>query len=197
LTLSGCKTAPKRHIAVSPGVSVSQTGQVELSGDAQAPAKVATKKTDSKIGLPEGSKLEFNEKLGVFSITLSKASEIALNRSETDIQGAVSYTPDKGPTVGEEAEARATFWTTLGLRAGSVLGAAIAIFGLVRGWNFVMYGGAAVSLACLFGIFQQRHPVLMLVIGLGIATAIAGPVIYHTRIKKLEPQPPDDGTNNR
>jgi hypothetical protein len=189
LLLSGCSMMPnRRHIAVSPAVSVSSAGVVEMTGDAQSPTKVDTKKTDSKLPLPEGSRLEFNERLGVFSITLSKPSELSLNRSETAIQGPVAFTPDRGPTVGEEGQARADFWTVLGLRVGMAGGAALAIFGLVRRWDFVMYGGAAISGACLFGLFVQQHPILLLIIGLGATLAFVGPLIWHTKLKKL-PQP--------
>jgi hypothetical protein len=192
LFLTGCNMLPMRHIAVSPAVTVSEAGKVEVSGDAAVPSKVDTKKTDSKLPLPEGSRLEFNEKLGVFSITLSKASEIALNRTETAVQGPVAFTPDKAPTVAEEKSAQADFWTALGLRAGMFLGAALAIFGLVRGWDMVMYGGGAIAGACLFGLFVQKHPTLLLVIGLGAALVFVGPLIWHTKLKKLAPatEPP-------
>jgi hypothetical protein len=185
LILAACNTAPVRHIAESPAVTVSEAGKVEVTGDAQAPSKVDTKKTDSKLPLPEGSRLEFNEKLGIFSITLSKASEIALNRTETAVQGPVSFTPDKGPTVGEEAQAKADYWTTLGLRAGVVFGIAAALFGLVRHWDLVMYGGGTIAVGCLFGLFIQKHPVLLIIIGIGAALAGVGPILWHGKIKKL------------
>jgi hypothetical protein len=189
LMLGGCKTGPVRHIAVSPTVEVSESGKIDLQGDAQSPAKVDTKKTDSTLKLPEGSKIEFNEKLGVFSITLSKDSQIALNRTETAVQGPVAFVPDKGPTVAEESEAKADFWTTLGLRAGVVTGIALAIFGLVRHWDLVMYGGGAISAGCLFGLFVQKHPILLIVIGIGAALAGVGPILWHAKIKRLANNP--------
>lgn len=187
--LLGCKNTPVRHIAVSPAVSVSQAGAVEIKGDAQVAPKVDTKRTDSKMALPEGTKLEFNEKLGVFTVTLAKASELAVNRQETAIAGPVAFTPDKGPTVAEESAAKSDFWTILGLRAGIALGAAACIFGLVRGWDLVMYGGAAVAGASLFGLFVQKHPTLLLIIGLGVALVVVGPLIWHTKLKKITPPP--------
>lgn len=187
--LVGCGTT-KRHIATSPSVSVAKDGVVEIKGDAQVAPKVDTKRTDSKMALPEGTKLEFNEKLGVFTITLSKPSELAVNRQETAIAGPVAFTPDKAPTVAEEAEAKSDFWTMLGLRAGIAIGAAACIFGLVRGWDMVMYGGAAVAGASLFGLFVHKHPTLLLIIGLGVALVVVGPLIWHTKLKKLTPPPP-------
>lgn len=181
---------PVRHIAQSPEVSVGGQVPVEIKGDSKTAPNVTNSQTGSKMVIPEGSKFVFDEKLNTLTLVMSKASEIAVNRSETAIKGPVAFTPDKGPTVGEEKSAQADFWTVLGLRAGIAIGIAMAIFGLVRHWDLVMYGGAAVAGACLFGIFVQQHPLLLLVIGLGIAAAIVGPTIYHTKIKKLE-QPPD------
>lgn len=184
--LSGCSMIPKRHIAVSPTVTVSELGRVEVKGDAQTPPKVDTKKTDGRMVIPEGSKFEFNEKLGVMTLVMAKASEMALNRTETAIQGPVAFKPDAPPTPSQVAEGQMTIWYRLGL----TVGIAAALFGLVRGWNYVMYGGAAVSAACLFGLFVQNNPILLLVIGLGIAAAIFGPIIWHTKLKKLEPPSP-------
>ncbi len=186
MVVFGCATAPVRKLAVSPTVSVSPVGAIELSGDSPAPAKVDTKNTASRLDIPEGSRIEFNEKLGVLSIALSKATSVAVNRTESTVQGPVAFQPDRGPTVGEEAQAKADFWTMLGLRVGTALGIAVAIFGLVRGWDFVMYGGGAVAGACMFGLFIQKHPLLLMLIGLGVAAAVVGPIIYHTKVKKLE-----------
>lgn len=177
---------PVRHVAESPAISV-QEGNVEISGDSKTPPKVDTKQTGSKFVLPQGSRLEFNEKLGIFSVVLSKASEMAVSRTETAVQGPVAFTPDKGATVQDEAEAKSDFWTSLGLRAGVVLGIAAALFGLTRHWDLVMYGGGAVAGACLFGLFVQKHPVLLIVIGLGVATAVVGPILWHTKLKHIQP----------
>lgn len=195
--VSGCSSfKPTRHIAESPAISVSETGQVKVSGDAQTPSKVDTKKTDGRLAIPEGSRFEFNEKLGVMTLVMAKASEIAVNRTETAVQGPVAFTPDRGPTVGEEAQARAGYWTHLGLMAGMVAGAAAAIFGLVRGWNYVMYGGSAVSAACMFGLFVQKHPALLIIIGLGAALAFVGPIIWHTKLKHLSNDAPQTPAPN-
>jgi hypothetical protein len=184
LLLGGCKLAPIRHIAQSPTVSVAPSGAVELSGDAQVAPKVDTKKSGGKLSIPEGSRFDFNEKTGVMSLVLSKATEMVVDRQETTVDGPVAFAPDKGPTIGEEKSAQADFWTMLGLRAGSAIGVALAIFGLVRGWDFVMYGGGALAGACLFGLFVQKHPILLIFIGLGVSAAVVGPWIYHTKIKK-------------
>ena len=189
LLLSGCqagwwKKAPVRHIAQSP-VVIADKGKVEITGDSQVSPKVNTKQSEASLVLPEGSTFDFNEKLGTVKLTLTKASNLLVNRTETAIDGPRSFTPDKAPTIQEEKQAESDYWVNLGLKAGLVLGAAIAIFGLVRGWDFVMYGGAALSAACGFGIFVERHPVLLFIVGIGATLAIVGPSIWHAKLKTI------------
>lgn len=188
LSLSGCqpiggKKAPVRHVAQSPSV-IADKGKVEITGDSQVAPKVNTKQSEAALVLPEGSTFDFNEKLGTIRLTLSKASNLLVNRTETAIDGPRSFTPDKAPTIQEEKQAESDYWVNLGLKAGLVFGAAIAIFGLVRGWDFVMYGGAALAAACGFGIFVERHPFLLLIVGIGATLAIVGPSLWHTKLKK-------------
>lgn len=188
--LTGCqlfqKAAPVRHIAETPKVEV-RGGDVQVSGDAQVPAKVDTKKTDTVLPIPEGSTFVFNEKLGTLTMTLAKATQMTLNRTETAIEGPKSFTPDKGATIGEEKSAQADYWTLLGLRAGVALGMAVAIFGLVRHWDLLMYGGGAVAAACLFGLFVEKHPLILIFIGLGVGACVIGPTIWHLKLKNIQP----------
>ncbi len=186
LLLSGCKSAPVRHIAQSPLVGITGDGSITMSGDTPAPAKVDTTSTGSVMPIPEGSTFVFNEKLGTMSLTVSKATQIALNRKETVVQGAAAFTPDKAPTVKEEKDAQSDYWVKLGLYACVLVGGCSAIFGLVRGWNLVMIGGIAVLGSGLFGLFIQRHPLLLLAIGLGVALKFVGPILWHTKLKQLE-----------
>ncbi len=188
--LSGCKFIPVRHIAQSPAVSVTPSGGVLLSGDSPSPAKVNSSKSDSVMPIPEGSTFAFNEKLGTMVLTVSKATSLALNRTETRVEGPVAFTPDKAPTIAEEKNAQANFWVKLGLQACVLIGGAAAIFGLVKDWNLVMYGGIAVCVSGLFGLFVQAHPILLLFIGLGVALKFVGPIIWHTKLK------PDESTPN-
>lgn len=181
--LTGCNKKPVRHVAESPSLVVTPTGGVSISGDSQVAPKVDTAKTDSVLPIPEGSTFVFNEKLATVTLTVSKATSLALNRTETKVEGPKSFTPDKAPTIAEEKAAESDFWTMLGLRAGIAIGAALGIFGLVRSWDMVMYGGIAISGACLFGLFVQKHPVLLAVIGLGVAACVIGPIIWHTKLK--------------
>ena len=196
LSLAGCqsgwwKKEPVRHIAESPSVVVSDKGAVEIKGDSQVQPKVETKQSEATLILPGGSTFDFNERLGTVRLTLSKASQMALNRTETAIDGPRSFVPDKAPTISEEKQAQSDYWVNLGMKAGLVLGAAIAIFGLVRGWDFVMYGGAALAAACGFGIFVEKHPTLLFIIGIGSALAVVGPIVWHTKLKpKQDTTPP-------
>lgn len=186
----GCRLIPMRHVAQTPSVSIVENDKgktVKVDGDAKVPSKVDTKAAESRIPIPEGTKVEFNESLGTLTFVLSKPSVFTSERKETDITGPVSHEPDKAPTIKEEMDAKSDFWISLGLRVGVAVGMAAAIFGLVRDWNMVMYGGASVAGACLFGLFVVKHPILLLIIGLGIAIAIAGPTIWHTKLKAKQP----------
>lgn len=168
---------------------------MKIEGDAKTAPKVDTKSSEAIIKLPEGSTFDFNEKMGTIRLTLSKATQMAVNRTETKVDGPIAFEPDKGPTVGEEKKAEADFWTSIGLKAGLALGIAVALFGLVRGWDFVMYGGGALAGACAFGIFVEKHPLLLTFIGIGIALMVAGPVLWHTKIK---PKPePNNAANDK
>jgi hypothetical protein len=184
-TLVGCQNKPVRHIAEPPVLEVKPKGEVIMKGDSQVQPKVDIKSSEATITLPEGSTFDFNEKLGVIRLTLSKASQMALNRTETAIEGPKSFTPDKAPTIQEEKRAESDFWTDIGMKIGMVLGGSIALFGLVRGWDMVMLGGAAITGATMAGIFLSRNPWLFLLIGGGLALSVAGPYLWHTKLKTL------------
>lgn len=171
---------------------VGASGEISIRGDTPTPPKVTTDKVNSTIPIPEGSTIVFNERLGEMAIKVSKPTQIALNRTETHVEGPVSFTPDKAPTIKEEKDAQSDYWVKLGLYACVLIGGSAAIFGLVRQWNMVMYGGIAVLGSGLFGLFVQRHPILLLVIGLGVALKVAGPAIWHLQVKHLKPK--NDGS---
>lgn len=184
--LPACAFVQKPRPVVTPTVRVTQQGEATVTGDAKVPAIVDTKKTDSTLTIPEGSRIEFNEKLGLLSLTMSKASSLVLQRQETNVTGPVAFTPDKAPTVQEISDAKQSFWVGLGLKAGLAFGSAAAVFGLVRDWNLVMYGGAAIAAACAFGLFVEKHPILLMAIGLGVAAVVIAPILWYSKIKPLE-----------
>lgn len=183
--LSGCFGTPKRPSIVTPTITTTPT-TVELKGDAQIPAKVDTKKTESTLTIPEGSRFEFNDKLNTLSLTLARATTMTTQRHEQAITGPVAFMPDKAPTVQEISDAKQSFWVGLGLKAGLAFGSAAAVFGLVRDWNLVMYGGAAIAAACAFGLFVEKHPILLMAIGLGVAAVVIAPILWYSKIKPLE-----------
>ncbi len=180
--LTGCSFLPKRKLVETPTLT---TPNVQLRGDAKVPAKVDTKQTNTSIPLPEGSRFVFDQTLNTMTLTLSKASSLSVQQTATAVQGPTAFEPEKGPTVSELAKAKGDFWTSLGLKIGLALGVAGALFGLVRSWDLVMWGGTAVAGACAFGIFIEQHPLLLLFIGLGIAAALIGPLLWHVKLKHL------------
>lgn len=186
ILLAGCKSAPQRHVAETPSVVVGQAGDVAMKGDTPNPAKVNTSTSESVMPIPEGSTFVFNEKAGTLALTLSKATQIAVNRKETMVEGAVAFTPDKAPTLKEEKDAQSDYWVKLGLYAAVFVGGGAAIFGLVRGWNLVMLGGGSTLGAGLFGLFIERHPLILVVIGVGVALKFAGPYLWHFHLKPKE-----------
>ena len=185
--LTGCvfSQKPVRHVAESPSLVVAPGGQVEMKGDTPVQPKVNTATGQSRITIPEGSRIEFNEKLGTMTFWMPKAAEFVSNSTQTAIEGPSSFTPDKAPSVKEEMDAKSDFWTVLGLRSAVALGVFAIIFGMVKDWNLVMYGGIGLAGAGLFGLFVQRHPILLAIMGIGVAAAVIGPTLWHTKIKKL------------
>ena len=195
LLLSGCGIVKMPKQAETPSVVISEAGGVRLDGDAKQPAKVDTKNSDASFTIPEGSRFEFNEKLGTMTLVLSKATQMTVNRKETHVEGPKSFDPPKQPTIQDQAEAKADFWTVLGLRTCLAIGMGAALFGLVKDWNLVMYGGIALSGAGLFGLFVQRHPLLLALVGLGIALMVVGPTLWHTILKKVPNKEPNAKRN--
>lgn len=158
-----------------------KSNQIELSsaGDVKEAAQGSQKKSETTVPVPANSTIE-SKPDGSVKITVSKPTELRSTTSDTSISTAV---PPPPPSPEDEANAKATFWTTLGLRAAVALGSVGLIFGLVKDWDLVAIGGGSVAGAGLFGLFVQRHPVLFIFIGLGVTCAIVGPWLWHTKLK--------------
>ena len=117
----------------------------------------------------------------------------AVLAAETKVEQATApaaFTPPAAPTVKEEAEAKADYWTIIGYRVGVFVGIAAAIFGVTRNWPMVMWGGISVAGACLAGLFIKSHPVLLVFIGAGVLLKVVGPLLWHTKLKHLQPSEP-------
>jgi hypothetical protein len=55
---------------------------------------------------------------------------------------------------------------------------------LVRGWDFIAYGGGAIAAGCFTGMALASVPAwLWAVFGVGATACIIGPVIWHTKLK--------------
>lgn len=185
--LLGCSFTPKRsQPVVPPAVTVTPDGGVTTTGDAKVPANVTTNRTISTLPLPKDSSFVLNDKLGTMTLTLPAVSAITTTTNTTSVVGPTAFTPDALPTAKDLADAKQHFWVQLGLKLGLAAGTAASLFGLVRQWTLLMLGGGVVAAACGFGLFIEQHPILLLVIGLGVAAAIVGPIIYHFTIKKYE-----------
>lgn len=189
LGFSGCQSGITRLITNSkpktPEVLV-EPKRVSVTGDAKTAPTVDTKETDVVMPIPEGSRIERDEKSGITSITLAKATQMAVNRTETAIKGPVAFDPPKAPTVQEVAKAESDTKTRGWLWIGMIGGGALAAFGMVRAWDLVMYGGGSVAAACAVGVFMVNHPIIAFVVVAGVVVAIVGPAIYHLKIKPLE-----------
>lgn len=180
LVLAGCMTARK---AISPiaklvtpsGATVSQTG------DAKTPAKVETNTSTRTVPLPAGTRIVFDEKLGTVTLQLSQDSTLRTQTTIEKAEAPQAFTPPAPPTPQEEVAGKVHGWFWVGL----VIGVAAGLFGLVRGWDFVMYGGLTVAAACAFALFVQAHPLVFVLIGLGVALKFVGPILWHTKLKHI------------
>lgn len=191
--MSGCRSGVlqlvKQSKAESPSI-VATPSEVKVSGDAKSPPEIGTKKSEARLPIPEGSKFEFNEKTGQLTLTLSKAVEMAVNRTEMAVKGPVAFDPPKAPSVKEIADAESDGKIKIILYVALVVGAFAGIFGVVRGWNWLAISGGCAAGAAGFCLVLnksiQDHPWISHVIVAAVVVAVVAVVIYHTKIKKLE-----------
>lgn len=170
-------TPPAATVTLAGGAGLTQTG------DAQTPAKVTSDTTVSTVPVPAGSTVIVDEKKpGVISVLLAGQSEIKTQARKETAEAPQAFKPAAPPTPSEEADGKATLY----YRIGVALGIAVGAFGLVRGWDLMMYGGGIVAAACLAALFFQKHPVITALIGAGVAVAVVGPILWHTKLKHLE-----------
>lgn len=185
LLLSGCTTSSFWRRAKA--VVRTPSSQITQSGDVAVPTQVHTTTTKTEVPIPAGSRITV-ETPAPTAATVSLPSPVLSQSVTTEsITGPSSFTPPVGPTPSEQSAGTVKLYSWFGV----IIGAMAAIFGLVRGWNMVMYGGIAIAGACLLAIFVQAYPWLFAIIGLGAGIAYAGPYIWHT---KLKPTVPPNGT---
>jgi len=191
--LVGCASKP--WAAVKAGAaSMTQRGPVA------GPARAETVTSRATLPLPTGTKVEISGgggtsqggRTGVpstlsvppsLAVTLPAPAVLSVETVSERVSGPQSFAPPSPPSPVELAAGKAA-WL---YRVGLLLGIAAGVFGLVRGWDFVMYGGGAVAAACGFAMFAEAHPVVLVVIGIGAALAVVGPVLWHWKLKHVEP----------
>lgn len=176
--LTGCASRPQ---PTSPGLSYADGfgGLLDLSGDAESPAQVNTTGAASGFTIPAGTPVTVTP-AGEVSFTAAAPIRVySLSRSAA-VTGPSAFAPPAPPTPTDEAAGRASLFMRLGL----VAGVAAAAFGLVRGWDWVAYGGGAIAIACVVGLsLAAVPPWLWTLFGIGAAACVIGPTIWHTKIK--------------
>mgnify|MGYP000125473080 CR=1 FL=1 len=188
--LSGCAQQVRRN-AVPPQAVVAAGGTVvEQKGEAQTPATARVEEKRQTVTLPTGTVVWQDAKSGEIKYRLDVPAVLAAETKVEQATAPAAFTPPAAPTVKEEAEAKADYWTIIGYRVGVFVGIAAAIFGVTRNWPMVMWGGISVAGACLAGLFIKSHPVLLVFIGAGVLLKVVGPLLWHTKLKHLQPSEP-------
>lgn len=150
------------------------------AGAVRAPAIAESRESRRSIPLPAASQLLFDDsRPGLLALRLSQDSVLLESSTADRVSGPESFPPPSPPSPQEKARGKAVFWMWIGLPAGVVA----LLFGLVRNWDLVALGGGAVAGACALGLFVAAHPVLFAVAGVGVALAVVGPWLWHTRIR--------------
>lgn len=187
LSTTGCALLPNRKPKTPATTVTTPHATIKMDGDAAAPAEVKQSTTKTDVPLPAGVTLTFNEKLGTLSLTLPTVSHLTQTTERVEAKQATAFTPPAPPTALETKTAETVGWFYLAI----AVGAAGFIFGLIRGWNLVMTGGAVVIGGALIGIFLASHPILSIcLLAAGGTLAITGPTLWHLVVKpKLNENP--------
>lgn len=189
LALTACSPLQAvRRAAIPPVATVVAGGTtVEQRGEASTPASARTEEKRQSVTLPAGTVVWQDERTGTIRYRLGTDTKLEAVTTVEQATAPAAFTPPKPPTVAEEAEAKADFWSDLGLKACILVGAVGALWGFTQHWPMVAWGGVAIAGGGLFGLFVQRHPLLLILIGLGIALKVAGPLLWHTKLKHVQP----------
>lgn len=182
----GCQSI--RAVASRPPQASVQAGgvSVDQEGAAASPATASTATTTTAATIPPGVQVTAHPDGSLTWTTAAPLSVVTTHTAET-ATGPAAFTPPAPPTPTEEAAGRASLWMRLGL----VVGIAAGVFGLVKDWDFVAYGGGAIAAACVAGMaLASIPPWLWAVFGIGAASCVVGPVIWHTKLKARAPPSP-------
>jgi hypothetical protein len=181
--VAGCSSVRSFAKAVKPAEATVKAGASEVTqtGSAEQPAKAETTETQRVVPIPAGSEIVSDAARKVLTVKVSEPTEFREVVREEKATAPQSFKPPEPPSPSDIASGRATFFFQIGM----VLGAAVGLFGMIRGWDFVMYGGAAVAAGCAIGVFMERYPWLFAVIGVGACLCVVGPLLWHLKLKKL------------
>lgn len=184
LLLTSCSwvsKAPKAFIKTLQGTEVSQSGPVA------SPVSVATNSTTTTAPIPPGSRIviETPGPGATFQDSAVVPPLLTTTSTTESVIGPTAFTPPADATPAQKADGK----LKIIFYAGLVLGSGVALFGLVRGWDFVMYGGLCAAGACAIALFIQAYPWLFAIAGVGLTLSIVGPWLWHTKIKHLNPPP--------
>lgn len=187
LVTTGCQLLPRGVTAPAAELTLAGGARLKQNGSAESPAKVTSDTTTTTVPVPAGSTVTTDEKKpGIVTVTLAGQTEIKTEARKETAEAPKAFTPPAPPSPSEIATARAAGWFWAGI-CGGVAG---GLFGLVRGWDLLMYGGAAIAAGCALGLFVQQHPLVLVLIGCGVAAAVIGPTLWHLKLKHLEPKSP-------
>ena len=156
-------------------------GLVQQTGQAEKPAQVNQTQSQAKLEVPAGSKLVIDEVKHTTEVVVAKDTTFVAKQDRAEITTPTAFAPPMPPTPTQLADGQVHGWAWLGVAVGT----AAALFGLVRGWDFVMWGGVCVTSASLLLLFVSQHPIVFALLGAGVAIKVAGPVLWHTKIKPL------------
>lgn len=191
LALAGCGSLPRALRPPPPAAATATAGTatVTQTGAAEVPAAAETTATTATVTLPAATTIAQDPATGALTYTLPAPAVLTAATRNERVTAPQSFTPPAPPTPADLAAGRAALWFRLGL----VAGIAAALFGLVRGWDFVAWGGAAVAAGCALAIWLERSTLALPIIGAGIAFALAGVLAWHFHVKKrLPPSAPRD-----
>lgn len=179
MLVAGCALPGRPTRPPKPAEGSAQAGRVALTqtGTAETPATARSIATAETIPIPAGSTVSIDTS-GTVTITPAAPTTYTAARSDDSATGPQSFTPPAAPTPADEAEGRARLLYRLAIAAGGVA----FLFGLIRGWDFVAWGGAALSGGAALGLFMQ-HPLALALVGGGMAFALAGVLLWHLVLK--------------
>ncbi|MCF3650162.1 hypothetical protein [Synoicihabitans lomoniglobus] len=178
--LAGCSKVPRSLKPAIASVTAGSTA-VQQSGAAEVPARAEVNETVRTVPVPKGSEIVTDADTGNLRVIISEPTLLTETRRNEVSEAPQSFKPAAPPSPSDIANGRAVWFFRIGLG----LGIALAVFGLVRGWDFVMYGGAAVAAGCGLSLFLQRNPLLAGLIGAGVLAAVVGPILWHWKLKRF------------